>query len=761
MQIGLRKFSSETISWFRRAVGTEDRTRWSLSRELCERENWRDRTGKLCVSAAACVLPRLADRLGLALPAPREVGWFARREDGSESPFRDIDVACSLAELGPVALEPVGDADDRRRWEAMMARFHSHGWSRAPGGQMRYWVRGEYCGALGGISFTAATWHLRARDAFIGWSADALAANLDRVVYNQRLLLLPGVRVHGLASRVLGMATERVAGDWEAKYGVRPLLAYSFTELRQPGHSYSFARWRRVGETEGRRADANGGGRGEPRAVWVKPLEADWRERLCREPRRPLGSAAGLHVEGDWAAAEYGRTFLTDGRLRARIESMGRAWLQCPGKDITEIFPEKASRKAAYRLLSNPRATMDHILASHYEATVERARGEPLVLAVQDTTALNYSGHSAARGLVALGGGGKGSSGLAVHAGLAITPSGRPLGLFGIDADFRAVGGKKRKGECESRRWVNGLERAGELAAACADTRVVTVCDREGDFWELLAAAETTGESLLVRASASTRRKVVKADGSRACLWSHMAGMAPLTRRTLKIPACGGKRARASRKAKLEVRAAEVTLEPPKTATHQTPLTLLAVSATETGKPKKPLHWLLLTTERPEPGRGLSRHAVEMLKWYRRRWTIELYFKALKSGTRIKDRRLGHADDLRTCFAFDAVTAVRVFDFQYLARERPDLPATVSVRREEIYVLYKLLRHQGHRHIRGPPPDGDPPKIRTFVIDMARLVGSHPTKRQPLPGTKKIWRGFLKLQWAVIVYNALSADDSQ
>jgi len=47
------------------------------------------------------------------------------------------------------------------------------------------------------------------------------------------------------------------------------------------------------------------------------------------------------------------------------------------------------------------------------------------------------------------------------------------------------------------------------------------------------------------------------------------------------------------------------------------------------------------------------------------------------------------------------------------------------------------------------------------VIDMARLVGSHPTKRQPLPGTKKIWRGFLKLQWAVIVYNALSADDSQ
>ena len=60
---------------------------------------------------------------------------------------------------------------------------------------------------------------------FIGWSADALAANLDRVLYNQRFPVLPGVRARGLALRSLEMATDRIADDWEAKRGARPVLA--------------------------------------------------------------------------------------------------------------------------------------------------------------------------------------------------------------------------------------------------------------------------------------------------------------------------------------------------------------------------------------------------------------------------------------------------------------------------------------------------------------------------------------------------------
>ena len=72
-------------------------------------------------------------------------------------------------------------------------------------------------GVLGGIGFGSATWQLRARDDWIGWSVDAGAANIGRVLCNHRFLLLPGVRAYALASRVLGMATQRVADDWESR----------------------------------------------------------------------------------------------------------------------------------------------------------------------------------------------------------------------------------------------------------------------------------------------------------------------------------------------------------------------------------------------------------------------------------------------------------------------------------------------------------------------------------------------------------------
>ena len=121
---------------------------------------------------------------------------------------------------------------------------------------MRYWVRSEGHGVLGGIGFGSATWQLRARDDWIGWSADARAANLGRVLCNHRFLLLPGVRVYGLASRVLCMATQRVADDWESRYLLRPLAAYTHVDAEHSGYCYHRAGWTVAGRTSGRRGEA-------------------------------------------------------------------------------------------------------------------------------------------------------------------------------------------------------------------------------------------------------------------------------------------------------------------------------------------------------------------------------------------------------------------------------------------------------------------------------------------------------------------------
>lgn len=745
MQVGLRHFDSQTLDWLAGALRTGGLSRHALGRGLCERTDWRNARGKPCLSAAAKVLPVLAARLGLELPPPCAVPDPTVCPAVPAGDVPDTAVVCALEALGPVWLDPVGGPGDRRLWEAMMAHRHPRGWARPPGGQVRYWIRAARHGVLGGIGFGSAAWRLAARDAWIGWSAAARAVNIGRVVCNHRFLLLGGVRVFGLASEVLRMATARVVDDWEARYAVRPVVAYTHVGPEHNGYCYHRAGWSCAGRGSGRRSAAG--------TVRVRALEEGWRAALRHVKRRPVGALAGAYdgMDIDWAAREYGRSGHTDGRIRRRIVDMGRAWLENMGEALPVIFPVAAAKTAAYRLLSNPEVSMDHILEPHVAATADRCRSAPVVLAIQDTTTLNYTNLEATGGLAKRGGGGRGSVGVRAHAGLAVTAEGRPLGLFAMNADFRDAP------EEDSARWVDGLDRARELAAACPDTPVISVCDREGDVWALLARAAGHGDALLVRASRSAQRRVRTPDGRERCLWEHAAARPAIAVSELVIPTAGGPRARKERTARLEIRVAEVTLLPPQEAgRHAEPLAMRAISATETDAPDgtEPLHWLLLTTARPAQGEADAVHATTVLDWYRTRWTIETWFKTLKSGTRIKDRRLNAADDLRKCLAFDAVTACHVADITMRARERPETPATDICPEKDVRLLLTLLAFQGHREIFNMTA-GMPPDIRTFVIDLGRRVGAHPTKRQPLPGVKKVWQGLERLNWGIQVRDAI------
>ena len=283
----------------------------------------------------------------------------------------------------------------------------------------------------------------------------------------------------------------------------------------------------------------------------------------------------------------------------------------------------------------------------------------------------------------------------------------------------------------------------------------MTVCDREADIWALFVKATSQGAALLVRARRSTRRSVIAETGGKQDLWDHVAALPRVTGKTVEIAACGGKRAGPARKAKLDLRAGWVKLAPPlrpaRSAGRREPLDVLAVTATEPNPPagKEPLHWVLLTTE----GSADAETAKTVLAWYERRWTIEEYFRVLKTGTRVEDRRLDHADDLRKCLAFDAITACHVFDLERMARDKPDTPANLVVADDEIVILGVRLKAYGIHRARSPP--GKPSDIRTFVIDVARLGGFQPRKSQPLPGTKLLWKGYVYLRDATLTYRAL------
>ncbi len=748
MRIGLRHYAPETVDWLKATPGSGDCTRTSLAREPCERGDWRNAKGEPCLASARAVLPKLSSSLGLPLPEARPMGAVSVESLVPSTDCPDLHPSCTLADIGRLDVTPLADAQ-KGLARSMMATHHPGGDAACPGGRIRYWLRSSEHGILGGFTVGAASWHHKARDLHIGWSQAAPDANIGRVVDNDRFLILPGVRVHGLASFALFLLALRVAGDREGRCGVRPCLACSHVGPAHTGFSYRAAGWTCCREPKP--------GKG-PR-VHVKPLSAGWREALGREPQRVIGAGPPLVAREDptWAEREYGRSGHSDGRVRERLVMMGGAWCARPGAPLPVIFPGEAEQKAAYRFLSNPRVGVQDILEPHQEAMTERCRRRPVVLAVQDTTVLNYSGLKATEGLAPIGGGASGSTGLAAHFGVAFSEGGCALGVFHLDADFRPVEkGTAVEGE-ESGRRLDGLGKAAELAAACERTRVVALCDREGDIWALMsegcAAADLPdGAGLLVRASRSARRRVLTAEGGLEELLKHAAGLDVAAVKRIDIEACGGPRKRKGRKGvKLELRAGLVDLVPPQDLPKDTaPLRMLAVRVLEPDPPKgkKPLDWLLLTTE----GEPTEQNALRIAGWYEKRWLIEEWFAALKTGTRIKDRRLNAADDLRRCLAFDAVTACTVMSVERLARSAPDTPARTAVHVDEIHVLAVHMAKPNHRKQRDPP---DPQQtIADFAVNTARLAGFIPSRRQPIPGTHKLWEGYLILSLFVENYRA-------
>lgn len=653
--------------------------------------------------------------------------------------FPDNKVSCRIEELQGISLEIVRDKDNHL-WRSMMASHHPQGWSRTPGKQIDYWIKSESHGVLGGIGFCAASWNQKARDNRIGWSQRARALNLEYVVNNHRFLLLPGVDVKNLASFALGAAVKRLRHDWKEKFGVLPLFAYSYISSDREGTSYRAAGWdmcreKTSGKPPGTREVV------EQKTVWTKELDRGAADALCQEERRKMGTIPSpFYTEDtDWAQMEYGRSTHPDGRVRELVIRMGRAWERRPGAPLPHIFPGKNEQRAAYRLLSNGNVDGDDIMEPHRESLVEKMRVErrSVMLAVQDTTTLNYSNLGEVEDLVSIGGKGEG---LFVHMGLAVTENRRPLGIYEINSTIR----NNEEGKSESARWRQGLQKALELEEACGGTKVVTVCDREADIWGLIAEAKDRGAGFLVRSNKRNNRKV-SVDGKSVDLWEHMESLAVLGARKVEVKARGGKHKRKKKVVEVEIRADVVGLLPIKAQEENTPepLEMVAVSATEKGgKSKEPLHWVLLCTE----GSGSFEDAKRIVKWYEARWTIEEYFRVLKTGTRIKDRLVRHAFSLRKCLAFDAITAVRVFDLERLARDKPRMLAAEALSEFEINVLYILLAHRNI--IRGRPPPGDV-TIREFVIGLGMYAGFIPSKRQPLPGTLKIWQGYTYYQAAL------------
>jgi hypothetical protein len=258
-------------------------SRQQLSYRVCEALDWRKADGSLKDMSCRVALLRLYREGLIELPAPRRhyepMRSYARRTPQGEPGAR---LEAPLSALGTVRLELV----ERRGsglWNELIDRYHYLGYNPLPGAQLRYFAyAGERLVAV--LGFGAAAWQTAPRDAWIGWSHAQRQRNLGAVVNNARFLILPWLRVPHLASKLLALAARMLPAHWQARYGYRPLLLESFVDAaRFRGTCYQAANWVCVGETQGRgKLGDHRLGQVPVKTVWLYPLVADCRARLCR-----------------------------------------------------------------------------------------------------------------------------------------------------------------------------------------------------------------------------------------------------------------------------------------------------------------------------------------------------------------------------------------------------------------------------------------------------------------------------------------------
>ncbi|MGH2842013.1 MAG: Druantia anti-phage system protein DruA [Solirubrobacteraceae bacterium] len=282
-----RDFTEEELALLRAIC--EDRqahpTRSAIARALCEAIDWRDHKGELKEMSARVALLKMAAANLIELPPPRSAN-NNRRSNRYLSPDQrlfpePVPQATSLAGLGAVELRRVWTRAESRCWNELVAAHHYLGYVPLCGAQLRYFVEAQ-SNVIGAVSFGASAWRCQPRDTHIGWEAPMREARLHLVVGNARFLILPGLRVPHLASKILGMATRRLGADWREAYGYVPVLAETFVECgRFAGTSYKAANWICVGKTKGRgKLDRNNEWALPVKAIYLYPLHRSYRQIL-------------------------------------------------------------------------------------------------------------------------------------------------------------------------------------------------------------------------------------------------------------------------------------------------------------------------------------------------------------------------------------------------------------------------------------------------------------------------------------------------
>lgn len=449
-----------------------------------------------------------------------------------------------------------------------------------------------------------------------------------------------------------------------------------------------------------------------------------------------------------WAEEEFGDSQLGDVRRTRRLVLLAAELAKQPAGTVTRACASSASREGAFRWLESGAVRVEPVREALVESTVRRCTEESFVYVSVDGTSLTLTDRVGNKGFGGVGSWSMGNRGIHVMTALAIGEDGCPLGVCGQRMWVRQSRSRhanaRRSGDLEEREtryWLELLSEAhARFAEAAPDCKPWFQLDRGADCWPVLALARRSGLLLTVRATHDRR-----IDGNVDSLWSVAERSAIKGYLEIDVPARPARRKRqrkagrrvywmspprCARKAKVAVRAATVPLLLTTDKGQSFSVGFNVVLVREVGAAREGLEWLLLTTH-PVQTRT---QALAVVKGYKHRWRIEELHRTWKRGLcRVEDTQLRSREAVFKWATLLAAVASRAMRLTYLAREKPDLPATEELSRIELRALIALRLPKAVAL-------GDVPTLREAVRWLADLGGYTGPWNGP-PGPTVIGRG--------------------
>lgn len=443
---------------------------------------------------------------------------------------------------------------------------------------------------------------------------------------------------------------------------------------------------------------------------------------------------------------------LGDVRLDARYDIIVEQLCNNVGGSIPTSGVVRGQTKAIYRFVANPRITPTKLQLLEQDRLYQNwdSQRPRILYHLQDTTDLNYSKHWQGYQFGCLSD--IKQKGMYLHTSLLLDETRSVTGVLAqdfLDRSEWTIGSSRKLAGLQSKlpvevkesyRWVDHFEQFQTLIAPMTETIGYSICDAEGDFYELLAARQSENTHLIVRTQHDHRLKEGR-------LLNYLNTQTSLGSAWLEVTL---EDKHTKRPVELEIRCCRVTVLLPEnlaapTICPQTALkrretmpflTLYAVQAQEINVPEgcEAISWTLLTTVPVQD----YWDALDILQKYTYRWQIEIFYLVLKEGCKVEELKLQTPQKIQNAVVLYSLVAARVVRLRSLTEKAPQLPIEITGFTKQDYAILVLFAQLHYKARIAPVPE---PTVQDGIAIIALMGGGNPKK----VGIRQLWKGLTKV----------------